>query len=147
MSTGSITYRGVATAWHCDHVGHLNIAHYVSRFDEAHWPFFAEIGLTPAWLRSQRRGMAAVEQHIRYRREVKAGDVLAIRSRLVAVAAKTITSVHELLDDSSGEICAVERITCALLDLDARRAVAFPDAIAARLRDALHPEEPADDAG
>ena len=45
------TYRGVVTAWDCDHVGHLNIAHYVSRFDESHWPFFGEVGLTPVFLR------------------------------------------------------------------------------------------------
>lgn len=140
----TVTYRGVVTAWHCDHMGHLNIAHYVSRFDEAHWPFFAELGLTPGWLRQHRRGMAAVDQHIRYRREVRAGDVVAIRSRLVAVQAKTMTSHHELFDDVTGDVCAVETITCAFLDLDARKAVSFPSELVERMRDRLSPDEAAE---
>lgn len=129
----TVTYRGVVTAWHCDHVGHLNIAHYVSRFDEAHWPFFAELGLTPEFLRQNQHGMAAVEQHIRYHKEVRAGDVVAIRSRLIEARAKVLLSEHLLVDDVTGVLCASEKITCAYMDLQTRRASPFPPDIARRL--------------
>lgn len=125
-SPGRITYRGVVTQWHCDHVGHLNIAHYVSRFDEAHWAFFADVGLGADWLRANRRGMAAVEQHLRYHKEVRAGDTVTICSRLVEVRAKVIVSTHEMVNDATGELCASERIACALVDTDARKAAVFP---------------------
>jgi acyl-CoA thioester hydrolase len=127
------TYRGVVTAWDCDHVGHLNIAHYVSRFDESHWPFFGEVGLTPVFLRDYGCGMAAVEQHIRYLKELRAGDVVAIRSRVVGIRSKVLLSEHVLVDDTTGIACAHEKITCAFLDLTARRAVEFPPEIVAQI--------------
>lgn len=130
---GRITYRGVATQWHCDHVGHLNIAHYVSRFDEAHWAFFADIGLTATWLRAHGRGMAAVEQALRYLREVKAGDTVTIRSKLIEVKTKVVVSDHTMILDANGEVCATERITCALVDLQARKATAIPEELRANM--------------
>src|SRR6516165_2626854 len=58
----SITYKGTVYPWQCDHIGHMNIMWYVSKFDEANWNFFATLGLTPhycasntaAWQRSNR---------------------------------------------------------------------------------------------
>lgn len=135
-----ITYRGVVTQWHCDHVGHLNIAHYVSRFDEAHWAFFADLGLTASWQRDNRRGMAAVEENLRYLREVRAGDTVTIVSRLVQIKAKVIVSDHVMTNDATGEVCATERIACALVDLDTRKATAFPDSIRTRMLQLLPSE-------
>ena len=68
-----ITYRGVVYPWHCDHVGHMNVMWYVGKFDEATWHFFAMFGLTPSFLREQGRGMAAVQQNITYKRELRPG--------------------------------------------------------------------------
>jgi acyl-CoA thioester hydrolase len=31
----SITYKGTVYPWQCDHIGHMNIMRYVSKFDEA----------------------------------------------------------------------------------------------------------------
>ena len=126
-----LSYRGVVTAWDCDHMGHLNIAGYVRRFDEAHWTFFAALGLAPGWMREQRRGMVAVEQRIHYLRELKAGEVVAIYSQVRQVKAKVLLSRHELRNEETGEVCAVEEIACAHLDTDSRRAVAFGEPLAA----------------
>jgi len=128
-----LSYRGVVTQWHCDHIGHLNIAHFVSRFDEAHWTWFADLGLTAAWLRANRRGMAAIDQRLRYLREVCAGDTVAIRSRVVEVRAKVLVSEHVMIHEDSGAVCAHERIACALMDLDRRRATEFPAAVRASM--------------
>lgn len=139
---GGITYRGVATQWHCDHVGHLNIAHYVSRFDEAHWAFFADIGLTATWLRDNGRGMAAVEQTLHYLREVKAGDTVTIYSKLVEVKSKVVVSDHTMVNDATGDVCATERIACALVDLQARKAAVIPDAVRAAMHHHIRGETP-----
>ena len=72
------TYRGAVYPWHCDHMGHMNVMWYVGKFDEATWQFFALLGLTPEFLRRNRRGMAAVEQRIAYQRELYAGDVITV---------------------------------------------------------------------
>src|SRR5512144_1908700 len=66
MTELPITYRGTIYPWHCDHVGHMNVMWYVGKFDEATWHFFNLLGLSPTFLRTAKRGMAAVEQHISY---------------------------------------------------------------------------------
>jgi len=62
MGEPLLTYRGAVYPWHCDHMGHMNAMWYVGKFDEATWQLFAAVGLTAAWLRTNDRGMAAVEQ-------------------------------------------------------------------------------------
>ena len=79
MSEPMLTYRGTVYPWQCDHVGHMNVMWYVGKFDEATWQFFCAIGLSPSYLRSCHRGMAAVDQHISYLRELHAGDVVTIK--------------------------------------------------------------------
>ena len=60
----------------------MNIMWYVGKFDEANWNLFARLGLTPSYLREAGRGMAAVQQNITYKRELLAGDIVEVRSRL-----------------------------------------------------------------
>ena len=53
-AAGIVTYRGAVYASHCDHIGHMNIASYGAKFDEANWVLFCELGLTPSYLRGER---------------------------------------------------------------------------------------------
>ncbi len=50
-----LTYRGTVYPWHLDHMEHLNIQHYMAKFDEAVWNLFHRIGRTPSYLRAARR--------------------------------------------------------------------------------------------
>ena len=74
-----ITYRGAVYPWHCDHMGHMNVMWYVGKFDEATWNLFASIGITAAYVREQRHGMAGLQQNITYKKELHAGDVVVVR--------------------------------------------------------------------
>ncbi len=64
MSEALLTYRGTVYPWHCDHIGHMNVMWYVGKFDEGTRQFFNAIGLTPSFLRTANRGMAAVDQQV-----------------------------------------------------------------------------------
>jgi hypothetical protein len=33
MSEWTESFRGVVYPWHCDHLGHMNVQHYVGMFD------------------------------------------------------------------------------------------------------------------
>jgi len=134
MDDDSITYRGTVYPWQCDHMGHMNVMWYVGKFDEAIWNLFARIGLSPSSLREARRGMAAVEQTIRYRRELLPGDVVAVRSHVTAVGEKAITIRHELVNVERDEIAATMEVVGVHLDTVARKAVPLPAAVAARAR-------------
>src|SRR5262245_9725900 len=76
--TPIVTYRGTVFPWHCDHMGHMNIMHYVGKFDEANWNLFAALGVTPSYLRRGDRGMAGVQQNISYRQELMPGDTVEV---------------------------------------------------------------------
>lgn len=129
-----ITYAGTVYPWQCDHMGHMNVMAYVGKFDEATWAFFLSIGLSPAVLRGDAIGMAALEQRLTYKRELLPGDVVEIRTRLVELREKTVRFVHTMRNRESGEIAAECELVTACLDKAARKARAFPAEIAARAR-------------
>ncbi|MGZ8473956.1 MAG: acyl-CoA thioesterase [Candidatus Deferrimicrobiaceae bacterium] len=134
MSDLPLTYRGVVYPWHCDHVGHMNVMWYVGKFDEATWQFFASFGLTPSFLREQGRGMAAVQQNITYKRELRAGDVVSIRSGVLEVKEKAIRFFHEMRNDETGEIAATAEMTGVHLDTVLRKSRPFPKQVFERAR-------------
>ena len=128
------TYRGTVYPWHCDHMGHMNVMWYVGKFDEATWQLFHAMGITSSFLRERRRGMAAVEQRIQYRRELRAGAVISIRSAPVEVREKVVRFVHEMRDDETGETAAVCALTGVHIDTDTRKSCALPEDILRRSR-------------
>jgi acyl-CoA thioester hydrolase len=134
-STGldsEVTYRGVVYPWDCDHMGHMNVMRYVGKFDEATWILFARLGLTRQYLAEAGRGMAAVEQQIAYRREVMAGDVLAVRSELVEVRDKALRFRHVMVRDDDQSVVAETTLTAVHIDTGLRKAAAFAPEIRAR---------------
>jgi acyl-CoA thioester hydrolase len=128
---GMVTYRGAVYASHCDHIGHMNIVSYGAKFDEANWVFFCEIGLTPSYLRSEHHGMAGVQQTISYSKELFAGDVIEIRTRVLEVTEKRMRVRHEMRNIETGALAAASEITSVHLDKQAHKACALPDAVRA----------------
>src|SRR5580692_5332033 len=78
----------------------MNVMWYVGKFDEATWQFFNALGLSPSHLRSASRGMAAVDQHISYIEELRAGDVVTIRTTLIEFKEKSLRFTHEMFNRS-----------------------------------------------
>jgi acyl-CoA thioester hydrolase len=131
------TYRGAIYPWHCDHMGHMNVMWYVGKFDEATWNLFAEMGVTTAFLKEHRRGMAAVQQNITYKRELLAGDTIAVRSAFLEVRDKVAKFVHEKRHAHTGELSAVCVLTAVHMDSKARKSTAFPPQFIARGKELL----------
>jgi acyl-CoA thioester hydrolase len=113
-------------------MGHMNVASYVAKFDEATWQLFTAIGLTPSRLRAENIGMAGVEQHIEYRRELYPGDVVSVSSAVLEVKDKVIRFSHEMKNDETGEVAARMLVVAVHLDRATRRARAFPNDVRER---------------
>jgi acyl-CoA thioester hydrolase len=128
-----VTYRGTVYPWHCDHMGHMNVMWYVGKFDEATWNLFAHLGLTPSYLRDADRGMVAVEQRLTYKREVVAGDVVVVRSRVLEVRDKVLRFSHEM-SNSESQLVAVTELTGVHIDRTARKSCPLPRAVLDRAR-------------
>ena len=125
-TAGIVTCRGAVYASHCDHIGHMNIASYGAKFDEATWVLFCELGLTPSYLRSESHGMVAVQQTITYRKELFAGDVIEIRSQVLEVADRRLRFRHEMRNIETGELAATSEINGVHLDKKAHKSCHFP---------------------
>jgi acyl-CoA thioester hydrolase len=132
-----LSYKGTVYPWHCDHMGHMNVMWYVGKFDEATWHFFARIGLTPSTLRDGRRGMAAVQQNIAYKRELLAGDIVEVESRILEIREKVVRFQHEMRNAETGSLASSCEITGVHMDRRLRKSCAFPDAIRAAAREFL----------
>ena len=126
MTQTLVTYRGAVYPSQCDHMGHMNVMWYVAKFDEATWQLFAAIGLTPSRLRTESSGMAGVEQHIEYKRELVAGDVVTVSSTILEVKEKAIRFAHEMKNDETGEVAARTVLVAVHLDRATRKACALP---------------------
>lgn len=137
-----ITYRGVTYPWQCDHIGHMNVMWYVGKFDEASWNLLTEIGITPSYMRDQNRGVVALQQNISYRRELLAGDVIRIESRVLEIRDKVIRFAHDMYAAEPNELSAVCELTAAHLDREIRKACPFPDPIRRAAQDLIAPASP-----
>jgi acyl-CoA thioester hydrolase len=132
MSEFTITHRGTVYPWQCDHMDHMNVMWYVAKFDEASWQFLSCLALTRARIARDGTGMAAVEQRIEYKRELRAGDAVTIRSKVLEVKDKTIRMRHEMTNDETGDLAAVTEIVGVHIDMTARRARSLPSDVRER---------------
>jgi acyl-CoA thioester hydrolase len=129
MNELPITYRGVVYPWHCDHMNHMNVMWYVSKFDEATWNLMALWGLTPSMLKQNGICMVAVKQEISYKRECVAGDTITIRSGIIEVREKSVRFFHEMTNNESGELAAVTILTGVQIDATTRKSRPFTESV------------------
>jgi acyl-CoA thioester hydrolase len=126
------TYRGVVYPWHCDFNDHMNVMHYVGKFDEATWHFLAQIGITPSYLKHENRAMVAVEQNFKYVTELVAGNLVYVRTELVELKPKAIIFIHRMYNGETGALAAEGRMVGVHIDKDTRKSILFPEPILLR---------------
>ena len=115
-----------------DHNGHMNVAYYVMVFDQACDALTAAIGIDDAY-RTAGLSTFAVEHHVRYLREICAGAMLRCVTRLVDHDDKRLHAWSEMTNATEGYLAATFEMMAVHVDLRARRAVPFPDAVRDRL--------------
>jgi acyl-CoA thioester hydrolase len=129
-----LTYKGIVYPHQCDHMGHMNVMWYVSKFDEATWQLVNFGGISGTYMRGQNRGMAAVDQRIIYKRELLPGSLVCVQSGIIEVKAKTIRFFHEMLNEETGEVAAITILTGVHMDTGVRKAVEIPEDIAIKVK-------------
>ena len=117
----------------------MNVMWYTGKFDEATWNLFAELGITPSYLREQQRGMAGVQQNTTYQQELFAGDVIEIHSQVLEIRDKVIRFRHEMRNIEKGTMAAITELTAVHLDRRTRKSCPFPPAIRAAAEARLQP--------
>lgn len=123
------TYRGIVYPWNCDHMGHMNVQFYIAKFDEASWSLLNHSGLTSSYFKENNAGMVAVEQHVKYYKEVLAGDSIYIESEIIETREKTVLLKHLMFNDVNKELAAETVITGLHIDAKARKGMKLPQFI------------------
>ena len=121
------TFKGVVYPWYCDHMGHMNVQHYISKFDEATWNIFAHVGLTGRYMKANNTGMVAVDQRIIYKLELLPGDNIFIESEILDIENKKIHFKHFMYRLGTNEIVSETTMLGVCIDTVTRKSKALPD--------------------
>lgn len=125
-----IIYQGIVPADYLDVMGHMNVRHYLSLFDEAAWEFFVGFGMDQTYYESGQGGAFALQHFINYRAEVHQNDQLTIRGRILGCSAKRVHFMLFMVNDTQDKLAATLESLGSHADLSQRRTSPFPATIA-----------------
>ena len=131
------TFRGVAYPWLCDSMGHMNTQHYCALFDGASFHFLALISRIRL-MNDNSRGWADVKQTIEYKKEVRAGDLLIIRTEMIRLGRSSLIYRHTMSDVDMGELRATSEHVVVHFDLENRVSVPLTAEIRTAARRYMH---------
>jgi acyl-CoA thioester hydrolase len=118
-----------------DVLGRVALTHFVHRFSGANGHATAVFGVTPGYMRTERRGFSTFEFQMEFTNaELRAGDPLRTRSALLHVGNSSMRLFHVMTNERTGErVAALEQLGVHL-DMDARRPTPLPDSIRDRAK-------------
>ncbi|WP_369218518.1 acyl-CoA thioesterase [Streptomyces flavofungini] len=108
-----------------DTQGHLNQAVYLQYAEHARWSLLRAAGIAQADLLDKGVGPVALENTVRYHRELRAGDETTVSCTFVWGDGKTFR-IEQTVTKTDGTVAATFSSVGGLMDLKERRLVADP---------------------
>lgn len=112
-----------------DAMGHMNVRWYMALFDTSVWHFFKAHGLDEDYYTKNKSGVFALKHFIQYYSEVRVGETVALRIRLLGRTEKRFHFMNFMINESSGKLAAILESMGTHADLVARRASVMPPEI------------------
>ena len=134
MSGYRETFRGVVYPWHCDHLGHMTVQHYVGMFDQAAWHLLSAIGLGWKATTASNTALVDAKHTIEYRHEQEVGSLIVVESALTRLGTKSITHHHRMANTETGVLAAVSEIVSVYFDMGTRQSLPLPETARATLQ-------------
>ena len=122
--------------------GHLNIRHYVGIASEGLDESLAHVGIPQNWPTVAGQAVFSAEHHMTYLSELRTGDRISVRVRLVGRSERAAHAVVYLLDDTHQRLSYVMEEVFLHIDMESRHTAPWPEDVAAALD-----QQVADDAG
>jgi acyl-CoA thioester hydrolase len=116
-----------------DYNGHLNMAYYNVLFDRAVDEAYELLGIGAEYVTTARHSCFTAEVHIRYLRELHAGDPVRVTFQLLGHDAKRLHYFEQLFHAADGWVSATSENMALHVGMDAKKTAAFPPAVMARL--------------
>jgi acyl-CoA thioesterase FadM len=121
--------RGVVQPWEIGNDGRLSWQHLIHHFSGAGLHACRAAGMTPKYLRDNRRGYSTFELDVTIDALPRAGDRIAVRSGILQVGKSSIRFLHRMVDARTGKRLASMGQFGVHFDLEARRPAPLPDAL------------------
>ena len=133
-----VLYRVTVSDEHLDVMGHMNIRWYMAFIDDGDWEFLARLGTTVAYLEENEAGIFTLEHFVRYLAEVRVGETVGIKARLIGRSAngKRIHYLFFMVNETTHTLAATVECLASHADLAIRRTSSFPPHILQKI-DAL----------
>jgi acyl-CoA thioester hydrolase len=125
--------RTIVLPAHCDSYGHMNVRSYAGFFDDAGWHILGMAGISLSEVRRRGLGTVVVSLTIEFHREITAGQLALIKGAVTRVGTKSFGYELRLYEADSMTHCATEKAVEVCFDTQARKGVALPDDVRAKL--------------
>ncbi|UFN44294.1 thioesterase family protein [Nocardioides okcheonensis] len=113
--------------------GHLNVRHYIGIASEGLDESLVEVGIPTMWPLTDGQACFTAEHHVTYLNELRTGDTMSARVRLLGRSERAAHVLVYLLDETHQQVaCVVEEIFLHI-DLSTRRTAPWPADIAAKI--------------
>ena len=112
--------------------GHLNVRHYTGLASEGLDESLVDAGIPKNWPEHGHACFLA-EHHLTYLAELRTGDRLSARARLLGRSERAAHALVYLLDDSHQRLSFVMEEIFLHIDMQTRRTAPWPDSVAAGL--------------
>jgi acyl-CoA thioester hydrolase len=116
-----------------DYNGHLNMAYYNVLFDRAVDEAYELLGCGLGYVESSGHSCYTAEVHVRYLRELNAGDFVRVTFQLLGFDTKRLHYFEQLFHAQEGWLSATSENMALHVDMAAKKTAAFPSAVATRL--------------
>jgi acyl-CoA thioester hydrolase len=118
-----------------DYNGHLNMAYYNVLFDRAVDETYELIGVGANYAAEQRQSIFTAEVHVRFLRELHAGDTVRVTFQLLDYDDKRLHYFEQLFHAEEGWVSATSENLSLHVDMNSSKTASFPREVAARLAD------------
>ncbi len=112
--------------------GHLNVRHYTGIASEGLDASLVGQGIPQDWPATGHASFSA-EHHLTYLAEMRTGDMLSTRVRLLGRSERAAHALVYLLDESHQRLSFVMEEIFLHIDMETRRTAAWPEDVAAAL--------------
>jgi acyl-CoA thioesterase FadM len=132
LSTLPIMHRTIVPEDYIDAMGHMNVMWYTHLFGKATVALFQQVGMDRAYFQSG-RGAFALKQLFSYLVEVRFGEEITIRSRVLGRSAKRLHVMHFMSKGTPEVLTTTNEFLSTHVDLESRRSSPFPGLVAAAI--------------
>ena len=119
-------YRASVLLEWIDYNGHMNVAYYVLAFDRATDRLLDYLEIGENYRRARNCSIFVLEAHVTYERELRAGDVFTIDTRLIDADRKRLHLFHSMTFAETGVLAATTEIMALHVDLATSRSATMP---------------------